>query len=313
MEKELISKEGVPFYAIQAGKLRRYFSLQNIADVFKVLFGIFQSIFLIIKLSPDVVFSKGGYVSLPVVIAAKILQKQVIIHESDVYPGLTTRISSKFASTICVSWKKTLSLFPGKNAVLTGIPVREELKDGSKENGYNFTGLEKNKLPVILVVGGSLGAGSINDFIKKNAAEILSQYNILHLVGKGKSFPVSLESEVEKRYVQIEFAGDEMKDIFALTNIVISRAGSTALAEFIYLQKPVLMIPLTRAQSRGDQYDNAEEFMKMYPEMGRMVEEKDLEMKALLKTLKELLSAKAPLNVSSSAVQDITNLLTTKV
>lgn len=311
MEQTLITQEGVSFYSIKAGKLRRYFSLQNILDIFKVLSGIFKSILLIKKLSPDVIFSKGGYVCLPVVIAAKVLKKRVIIHESDVYPGIATRISSKFASTICVSWQRTLSLFPGKNVVLTGIPVREELKNGSKEKGYAFTGIEKNNLPTILVVGGSLGAGSINNFLKENASSLLMQYNIIHLVGKGKAFFLSLDEDIRKRYVQLEFVGEEMADIFALTDVAISRAGSTALAEFIYLQKPVIMIPLTKAQSRGDQYDNAEEFMKMWPEMGRVINEENLTIEMIQADLEKLLQQNSASSLSKeNALQTIIALLT---
>lgn len=312
MEEELITKEHIPFYSIRAGKLRRYFSLQNLLDVFKVSYGIIQSILLIKTLNPDVIFSKGGYVSLPVVIAAKVLRKRVVIHESDVYPGITTRISSKFASTICVSWQKTLEIFRGKNAVLTGIPVREELKEGSKERGYTFTKLEKNALPVLLVVGGSLGAGKINDFIKENMHTLLEEYNIIHLVGRGKGFSVEIPDQLKDRYVQIEFVGEEMKDIFALTDIVISRAGSTALAEFIYLQKPVIMTPLTKAQSRGDQYDNAEEFMKMYPRTSVMIEEEKLEITLLLKTMIALHNTGKEKSSVTSAVDLITEILLSK-
>lgn len=283
----MVEKESIPFYSIHAGKMRRYVSIKNFFDLFVIPLGILESVIHLVRLRPDVIFSKGGYVSFHVVVAGWILRKKIIIHESDVVPGLTTRLSSHFASIICISWERTKRYFPTKHVELTGIPVREELRNGNKEKARLFCNLEQNALPTLLVIGGSLGAGNINTFIWTHLMPLTEAYNVVHIVGKGKSQPMNLK-EYSSRYCQLEFVQEELPDILALSDVIISRAGSTFLAECAYIQKPLIMIPLPLTQSRGDQFDNAEEYMKLWPGRGLVILEEEMEIGELLLCIKQL-------------------------
>ena len=258
IEKSLIEDIGIPYHAIASGKLRRYFSLQNFTDPFRVLKGFFQANRLIRSIKPDVVFSKGGFVSVPVVIAAGRNHVPVIIHESDMTPGLANRLCFKSAKRICCNFPETLSLLPSGKAVLSGSPIRHELLEGSREAGLEFSGLTGNK-PVIMVIGGSLGAANVNTIIRRNLNVLLEKYDIIHLTGKGKA-----DDSLGDRpgYIQYEYIKDELKDLFALSDIVISRAGANAICELLALRKPNLLIPLPSGSSRGDQLLNAESFRK---------------------------------------------------
>lgn len=255
IERRLVEAEGVPYHCISAGKLRRYFSLENVADAFRVVRGIGQSRRIIKKLKPDVVFSKGGFVSVPVVVGARKLTN-IVVHESDYTPGLSNRIANKYATTVCVTFEDTLS-HVGAKGVFTGTPIRKELYEGTPARGRTFTGLDGSK-PVLLMMGGSLGAQAVNDALREALPELLKTFHIVHLCGKGKLS----EAHAQPGYVQYEYISEELPDLIAMADIVLSRAGANAVFEFLALKKPALLIPLPRSASRGDQILNANYFVK---------------------------------------------------
>jgi len=256
IEKELIEQFGIPYHGISSGKLRRYFSLKNFTDPFRVIHGFSEAHNLIKLLKPDVIFSKGGFVSVPVVLAGKMCKVPTIIHESDMTPGLANKISIPSATKVCCNFPETVAHLPAEKAVLTGSPIRQELLSGDKEKALSFTGLNTEK-PVILIIGGSLGAVAVNEAVRKILPELLKDFQVIHLCGKNKIDP-SLNGI--DGYVQYEYIKDELKDLFALTDIVISRAGANAICELVALHKPNLLIPLSANASRGDQILNARSF-----------------------------------------------------
>lgn len=257
MEKQLVEAAGLPYHGISSGKLRRYFSWQNFTDPFRVIKGFFEAGKLMKELKPDIVFSKGGFVSVPVVIAAHAAKIPTIIHESDMTPGLANKIAMRFATKVCHTFPETAK-YLGDKAVLTGSPIRAELFTGNKNNALTMCGFDSTK-PILLVTGGSLGAKSVNDVIRMALPELLEKYQIAHLCGKGKYDP-SLEHV--KGYVQFEYISDEMKDFFAMADIIVSRAGSNSICEIAALKKPNILIPLSAKASRGDQLLNAASFQK---------------------------------------------------
>lgn len=259
MEKALIEDFSIPYHGISSGKLRRYFSLKNITDPFRVIKGFFEAKAIIKELKPSIVFSKGGFVTVPVVWAAKKNHVPVIVHESDMTPGLANRLSFSSATKICCNFPETVDLLPKEKAVLTGLPIRAELMLGDAGKAEEICGFEHPEKPVIMVVGGSLGAASVNAIIRKILPRLTEKFNVLHLCGKGKLDESLVGTE---GYRQIEYAKEEMKDLFALSEIVVSRAGANAICELLALHKPNLLIPLPTSASRGDQLLNAESFRK---------------------------------------------------
>ena len=282
MEKNLIEKQGIPYHGIASGKLRRYFSLQNFTDPFRVLKGFSEANKLIKKLKPDVIFSKGGFVSVPVVIAGKRNHVPVIIHESDMTPGLANKISIPSASKVCCNFPETLQALPAEKAVLTGSPIRRELMSGDKDKARAFCGF-KERRPVILIVGGSLGAAAVNDAVRKLLPELLKDFQVIHLCGKGK-LDASLANT--EGYIQFEYIQDELKDLFALSDIVVSRAGANAICELLALHKPNLLIPLSAKASRGDQILNARSFERQG--FSIVLEEEELTDELLLSSIRRL-------------------------
>lgn len=256
IEKELIEQFGIPYHGISSGKLRRYFSLQNFTDPFRVLKGFGEAKKLIKTLKPDVIFSKGGFVSVPVVIAGKQCKVPTIIHESDMTPGLANKLAIPSASKVCCNFPETLEHLPKNKAVLSGSPIRRELLTGDREAALKFTGLSEDK-PVILIIGGSLGSVVVNNAVRAILPELLKTFQVIHLCGKGK-IDESLKDLTG--YVQYEYIKDELKDLFALSDMVISRAGANAICELLALHKPNLLIPLSINASRGDQILNARSF-----------------------------------------------------
>lgn len=259
IERNIISRfEYVRYHAIKSGKLRRYADLKNITDPLKVMFGIAQSLFLISKIRPAVIFSKGGFVSVPVCIAGFLAKVPVIIHESDLTPGLANRIASKFATKICTSFPETVPMFKGRDCVFTGTPIRDELLKGDAQKGRLFCGFKKDK-PVILIVGGSLGAQAINTCVRQNLSKLLKTFDIAHICGKN-----GIDSKLSSisGYAQFEYLNDEMAHVLAMADLVVSRAGSNSIHEFLELKKPNLLIPLPESASRGDQVLNAGIFEK---------------------------------------------------
>ena len=282
IEKTLIENCQVPYYGISSGKLRRYFDLKNFSDPFKVVKGFSEAAKLLKKLKPDVVFSKGGFVSVPVVLAAKQQRIPVIIHESDMTPGLANKLSIPAASKVCCNFPETISHLPKGKAVLSGSPIREELLSGSRAKALKFTGLSGSK-PVLLIIGGSLGSVVVNEAVRSILPKLLKKFEIIHLCGKGK---LDQTLTAMNGYVQYEYISEELKDLFALSDIVISRAGANSICEFLALRKPALLIPLSAAASRGDQILNARSFEKQG--YAAVLKEEDLNGDTLLNALTAL-------------------------
>lgn len=258
IESKLIADLGIPYYPISSGKLRRYIDLKNLSDPFKVIKGLHQARKLLKRIKPDVVFSKGGFVSVPVVLAAKLRKVPCVIHESDMTPGLANKICIPCATRICTNFPETIKYLPAQKAVLTGSPIREELFHGDKAKGLSFCGFTDEK-PTILIIGGSLGAVAVNDAVRSILPKLLETFQVIHLCGKDKIDP-SLEGT--KGYVQYEYIKDELCDLMAAADIMISRAGANAICEILALRKPNILIPLSAQASRGDQILNAASFEK---------------------------------------------------
>ncbi|MDO4519051.1 MAG: undecaprenyldiphospho-muramoylpentapeptide beta-N-acetylglucosaminyltransferase [Eubacteriales bacterium] len=282
IEKKLIEELGIPYYGIASGKLRRYFDLKNFSDPFRVLKGFAQAKKLMKQLKPDVVFSKGGFVTVPVVIAAKKCKVPAIIHESDMTPGLANKLCLSSASKICCNFPETVKSLPAEKAILTGTPIRKELMSGDKEAARTFCGFSSDK-PVLMVMGGSLGAVAVNENIRKILPELLKDFQIIHLCGKGKT-DESLNNT--PGYVQYEYIQKELPDLFALADIVISRAGANAICEIRELAKPNLLIPLSANASRGDQIMNARSFERQG--FSYVMEEEEISEVSLLNAIREL-------------------------
>ncbi len=258
LEYDLIRNENIPFFEIQAGKLRRYIDMDNIKDISKICKGFFQAYKILKKEKPDVVFSKGGFVSCPVVWAAAKLNIPVVLHESDYTPGLANKLSTPFATKICYAFPETAKYIPQNKSVYTGLPVRSELKDGNPIKAKQFCGFICDK-PMLTIIGGSLGSAYLNDIVRTNLNALLEVFNICHICGKGKVDETLLNI---KGYCQLEYVSEELKDIFAATDIFVSRAGATVIFELLSLNKPMLLVPLSKKASRGDQILNASSFSK---------------------------------------------------
>ena len=256
IERKLIEELGIPYYGISSGKLRRYFDPKNFSDPLKVVKGFFEALALIKKLKPDVVFSKGGFVTVPVVLAAKRRGVPAVIHESDMTPGLANKISIPSAKKVCANFPETVKYLPEGKAVLTGTPIRQELFSGNKLQGLDFCGFTRKK-PVLLVVGGSTGSVVVNEAVRSVLPALLEKYQVVHLCGK-----VKLDERYLKTpgYVQFEYIKKELSDLLDAADVVISRAGANAICELLALRKPHVLIPLSAASSRGDQILNAESF-----------------------------------------------------
>lgn len=282
IEKELIEPFGIPYHGISSGKLRRYFSLQNFTDPFRVLKGFREAKALIKQLKPDVIFSKGGFVSVPVVLAGKRNKVPSIIHESDMTPGLANKIAIPSAAKVCCNFPETLEALPKDKAVLTGSPIRQELLSGNKIAAMDLCGFTSDK-PVILVIGGSLGSVVVNTAVREALPELLEKFQVIHLCGKGK-LDDSLSQT--KGYCQFEYIKNELRDIFDLADIVISRAGANAICELLALRKPNLLIPLSANASRGDQILNARSFERQGFSM--VLEEEALTKDSLLDSVQKL-------------------------
>lgn len=309
IERKLIEEMGIPYYGISSGKLRRYFDVKNFSDPFKVLKGYSDAKKLLKKLKPDIIFSKGGFVTVPVVIAAKRLSIPAIIHESDMTPGLANKLAIPSATKVCCNFPETMKYLPVGKSVLTGSPIRRELMEGSKEKALHFLGFNSSK-PVIMIIGGSLGSVAINNAIRSNLDTLLEKFQIVHLCGEGKLDP-SLESK--KGYRQFEYIKKELADIFALSDVVISRAGANAICELLALRKPNILIPLSVAASRGDQILNARSFEKQ--SFSVVIEEEQLTTESLSAAIKEVFEHKEKYisamgnSSQTDAIVTITNLI----
>lgn len=270
IEKKLIEDFGIPYYGISSGKFRRYFDVKNFSDPFKVMKGYREAKKILKQLNPNIIFSKGGFVTVPVVLAAKRRKIPAIIHESDMTPGLANKLCIPSAVKVCCNFPETANYLPQDKAVLTGTPIRQELLDGNPDAARKFTGLSSNK-PVIMIIGGSLGSVIINDQIRSILPRLLEKFHVIHLCGKEK-----LDESLThiSGYVQYEYVKKELADFFSLSDIVISRAGANAICEISALKKPNLLIPLSAKASRGDQLLNSRSFERLGYSM--VLEEEEL-------------------------------------
>ncbi|MGE7666923.1 undecaprenyldiphospho-muramoylpentapeptide beta-N-acetylglucosaminyltransferase [Ureibacillus composti] len=286
IEKELISGAfpNIPYHSISSGKLRRYFSMKNFTDPVKVLAGIGQALAVIRKVKPTIIFSKGGFVSVPVVIAAKLSNIPVVIHESDVTPGLANKIALPFASHVFTIFQETLKYLPSDKSTCTGSIVRQQLFQGNKNRGKELCDFKDDK-KILLIMGGSLGSVVLNDALRSNLPELLVNYNVIHLCGKG-NVDQSLSSM--KGYKQFDYVTDELSDLLYAADFVVSRAGSNSIFEFLALKKPMLLIPLSASKSRGDQILNASIFNKQG--FAQVLEEELLSKKTFMKAIQSLVA-----------------------
>lgn len=279
IERRLIEDMGIPYHGISSGKLRRYFDIKNFSDPFRVLKGYAEASRLIKKLKPNIVFSKGGFVAVPVVLAAKRRHVPVIIHESDLTPGLANKLCIPSATKVCCNFPETLKHLPEDKAVLSGSPIRKELFNGSREEGRRLCGFTDDK-PVLMTMGGSQGAAAINKVLREDLDSLLAHFNIIHLCGKG-NYDASLENK--SGYKQFEYAKKELPHLFAITDLIISRAGANAICELFALKIPNILIPLPASQSRGDQLLNAASFEKSG--YSYVLQEEDMTADSLLKAV----------------------------
>ena len=282
IERKLIENMKVQYHGIASGKFRRYFDIKNFTDPFRVLKGYREASSLIKKIKPNVIFSKGGFVSVPVVTASKRRRVPCIIHESDLTPGLANKISIPFADKVCVNFPETLNHIPEGKAVLTGTPIRKELYSGNKIQGLEFCGFSLNK-PVILVMGGSSGAQAINIQLRATLPEILEKFQVIHLCGNGN---IDNEFNNLPGYVQFEYINEELSNLFAAADIVVSRAGANAICELLALRKPTVLIPLPLGASRGDQILNAQSFERQG--FSFLLKEEELNPSTLLNAIKKV-------------------------
>ena len=303
IEKKLIEDYNIPYFGIATGKLRRYFDPKNFTDPFRVMKGFTESISLLKKIKPDIVFSKGGFVSVPVVRAARVLKIPYIVHESDITPGLANKLSMNGASKICCNFPETMRHLPADKAILTGTPIREELGMGNASVGKELCGFTDDK-PVLMVIGGSLGAQSVNETVRFALPRILPDFNVVHICGKEKMDNLKLSVP---GYKQFEYVKNELKDLFAMADIVVSRAGANSICELLALKKPNILIPLSTRSSRGDQMLNARSFEQQG--FSLVIDNDELDEDILVETIQDLYENREKYldNMSKSSLHSATH------
>ena len=282
IEKKLISDYDIPYYGVATGKFRRYIDPKNLSDPFRVAKGMSEAKKILKEIKPDVVFSKGGFVSVPVVRAAASLKIPCIIHESDMTPGLANKLCIPVAKKVCCNFPETISKLPAGKAVLTGTPIRAELMQGDKEAAFKLCGFTKD-LPVLMVIGGSSGSLVINKEIRTSLPKLLNDFQVVHLCGTGNVDNLLLN---QKGYKQFEYLKGDLKDVLAMADIVVSRAGANAICELLALKKPNLLIPLSAKASRGDQILNAASFQSQGYSL--VLEEENMDTESLTDKIYEL-------------------------
>ncbi len=284
VEKAMITAINVPYHAVSSGKVRRYFSWKNFYDPLKIIIGIGQSYRLMRKIKPNVVFSKGGFVAFPVVVGAWLNRIPIVAHESDMSPGLANRLSFPFVSQICVTFAAAKKHFKQQEKVeVTGTPIRPELFNGNVAKGLDLCGFNREK-PCLLVIGGSQGARAMNDCVRLALDNLCKRFQVIHLCGKGK---VDNSLCARAGYRQFEYANEELADLFAASEMVISRAGANTLYEILALVKPHVLIPLSEKASRGDQVQNARYFQQQ--EISVVVREEKLTPETLMAAVDDVI------------------------
>ena len=305
IEKKLVEDAGITYYGISSGKLRRYHDWKNFTDPFRVIKGFSEANQLMKHIKPDVVFSKGGFVSVPVVMAAARQHIPAIIHESDMTPGLANKLAIPFASKVCCNFPETMQYLPDGKAVHTGSPIRKELFSGNKEAGLSFTGFSADK-PVILIMGGSIGSRFINNAVWASLDTLLEKFQIVHLVGKG-----NINNNLVGRagYKQYEFISEQLNDIFAMTDLMISRAGANSISEILALKIPNILIPLSAAASRGDQILNAASYEKQG--FSTVLQEEELTGKLLVSSVEDVYAKRDEIRarMADSKLLDANNVI----
>ena len=260
MDRDLVERAGLEFFGVPSGKLRRYFSLRNFSDVFKVLAGFFAARRILKKEKPSLLFSKGGFVSVPPCAAAKSLKIPVFTHESDYSPGLATRINTRFAEKIFLSYNESAAFFAGPAAAklcVSGNPIREQFRTAEPDKGRAFLGLGNDER-ILLVLGGSLGSAEINDLVRACLPELTRHYTVVHQTGEGSE---QVSGDVP-RYKPFAYFRDELPHIIAAAELVLCRSGAGTIWECKSLKKPMVLIPLRGSGTRGDQVENARLFQK---------------------------------------------------
>ncbi|MDP4144787.1 MAG: undecaprenyldiphospho-muramoylpentapeptide beta-N-acetylglucosaminyltransferase [Bacillota bacterium] len=286
IERKIIEEAKIKYHIISSGKLRRYFDLKNFTDPFKVLKGMIDAKNIIQREKPNIIFSKGGFVSVPVVIGAFLAKVPVIAHESDITPGLANRLATPYCTKICVTFPEALEKIKKDKGVVTGTPIRQELFAGSRLLAIKMCEFASDK-PILMIIGGSLGSKVINDVIRESLEELLGSYNVIHICGKGN---LDEQYNAKEGYKQFEYVNDELPHFMNAADIVISRAGANAIFEFLALKKPNLLIPLSKKSSRGDQILNAASFEKNGYSM--VMQEEDLNRESLISALNKLYMTK---------------------
>ena len=286
IEKSMIEPLGIVFRGISSGKLRRYFSWQNFIDPIYILWGVIQSLYLCLRYRPKLVFSKGGFVSVPLVFAAWLCRIPIICHESDITPGLANKLSFPFARHVCLNFPQTKKYLSSEKLIVTGTPIRRSIVEGDASRGLSFLGFDKaidNEKKVLLVFGGSLGAEIINSCVRVLVPDLTESYQVVHIVGKGNVNDQLLNTS---DYKQFEFLQEEFGDVLAAADVVVSRAGANSIYELLTTRKPHILIPLSSMASRGDQIINAEIFKG--ESMSMVIPEEDLSPTLLANSLMEL-------------------------
>lgn len=287
IERGMIEAINIPFYPIQSGKLRRYFSFKTMLDPFKILIGIIQSFWLIHKIKPDIVFSKGGFVAFPVVVGAWLNRIPVVSHESDMSPGLANRLCFPFVNKICLTFAASKKYFKNQEKLeVTGTPIRQQLFAGNSAKGLALCQFNTDK-PCLLIIGGSLGAGSINQVIRASLEKLSQEFQVIHICGKGKVDSTLLGKDA---YCQFEYVNEELADLFAAASVVISRAGANSVYELLALEKPHILIPLSAKVSRGDQIQNSHYFQQQG--ISVVLQDEALNTETLLQALHEVIGHK---------------------
>ncbi len=309
MEKDILKDYDIPYYGVSVGKLRRYFDTKNFTDGFRILKGVEEANRIVRKIKPDIIFSKGGFVSFPVTVAGKTHKIPVVIHESDITPGLANKLAFPFCQKILTTFPETLEYVPKEKAEHTGSPIRKELFLGDRAAGLAFCGFDGAK-PVLLVMGGSLGSVTVNNYIRQALPELTAKYHVVHIVGRGNLDPNFIGI---KDYKQFEYVSQELPHIFCIADLIVSRAGSNAIFEFLALKKPNILIPLSQKASRGDQILNARSFQNQG--FSVMIEEEKLKKELLLAKIDEVYQnrndyiAKMEMSKASNAAKVITDIL----
>ena len=286
IERALLSHCEIPYYGISSGKMRRYADVKNVTDLYRIAKGLIEAAGLLRRIKPNIVFSKGGFVVVPVAVAAHFLGIPLVIHESDITPGLATRLVMPFAKAVCTSFPETLELLSKEKGILTGSPLRASLWDGNAGEGLRLCGFDSlPNRPVVLIMGGSLGSVAINRCIFELLPKLINKFHIIHLCGKG-----NVKEHSRPGYAPFEYAQEEMPHLLAAADIVISRAGANTIFELLALRKPNLLIPLSKAASRGDQILNAASFEKQGYSM--VLQEEEMTAESLYNAIIELYAAR---------------------